>query len=84
MDNVAQKVDKCPLTLGRQVLFVYNWRCKSCPLYRVAACPLFRGCLSIEGKSGLLELSVILWVSAVEGVSVKWFSTVGGKIHSSF
>ena len=31
-----------------KVLFVYDWECENCPLYRVAGCPLFRGCLSIE------------------------------------
>ena len=45
----------------------------SLPLrYVVAGCPLFRGCLSIEvnGKamqSGLSELSIISWVSAIQG-----------------
>ena len=24
------------------------WDCENCPLYGVAGCPLFRGCLSIE------------------------------------
>ena len=27
---------------------MYNWDRENCPLYRVAECPLFRGCLSIE------------------------------------
>ena len=42
---------------------------ESCSLYTLAGCPLFRGCLSIEvngRQSGLSELSVISWVSAVE------------------
>ena len=47
-DNLAEKVDKCPLNWGLQVLFSYNWDCENCPLYRVAGCPLFRGCLSVE------------------------------------
>ena len=53
-----------------QVLFAYNWDCENCPLYRVAGCLLFRGCLRIEvnGRTvGTSELSVILWESAVEG-----------------
>ena len=69
-DNLPEKVDKCPLYWGRQVLFAHNWGCENCLLYGVAGCPLFRGCLSIEvneGQSGLSELSVISWVSAVEG-----------------
>ena len=50
----------------------YSWDREKCPLYGVAGCPLFRGCLSIEVygttvQSGLSELSVISWVSAVEG-----------------
>ena len=48
VDNLAEKVDKCPLNRGRKVLFAYNWDRKNCPLYGVAGCPLFRGCLSIE------------------------------------
>ena len=48
VDNLVEKVNECPLNQGRQVLFAYNWDSKSCPLYRVAECPLLRGCLSIE------------------------------------
>ena len=48
VDNLAKKVDKCPLNRDRYVLFAYNWDRESCPLYGVARCPLFRGCLSIE------------------------------------
>ena len=48
VDNHAEKVDECPLNWGRQVLFAYNWDCEKCPLYRVAGCPLFSSCLSIE------------------------------------
>ena len=45
VDYLAEKVDKRPLNRG---LFVYNWDHKNCLLYRVATCPPFRGCLSIE------------------------------------
>ena len=41
-----------------------------CPLYGVAGYPLFRVSnvlKSMEKQSGLSELSVISWVSAVEG-----------------
>ena len=37
-----------------------------CPLYGVAGCALFRGIMSMKKRSGLSELSVISWVSAVE------------------
>ena len=30
------------------MLFAYNWDRESYPLYGVAECPLFRGCLSTE------------------------------------
>ena len=52
-------------------MLAYNWECENCPIYRVAGCPLFRGCLSIEVQSGLSQLSVISWVS------VKLGSTAG-------
>ena len=43
VDNLAEKVDKCPLNRGRYVLLAYNWDRENCPLYGVAGCPLFRG-----------------------------------------
>ena len=45
MDNLAEKVDDCPVNQGRRVLFACNWDRKKCPLYGVAGCPLFRGLL---------------------------------------
>ena len=48
MDNLAEKVDECPLNWGRKVSFAYNCDHENYPLYRVVGCPLFRGCLSIE------------------------------------
>ena len=48
VDNLAEKVDECPLNWGREVLLVYNWDPQNCPLYGVVGCPLFRGCISIE------------------------------------
>ena len=33
---------------GSLCITAYNWDHESCPLYGVAGCPLFRGCLSIE------------------------------------
>ena len=29
VDNLAEKVDECPLNQGRKVLFVYNWDAKA-------------------------------------------------------
>ena len=55
VDNPAEKVDECPLNWGRKVLFAYNWDRESCPLYRVAGCPLLRGCLSIEVNGRTVE-----------------------------
>ena len=43
MDNLAEKVDECPLNQGSCILFEYNWEREKCPLYRVAGCSLFRG-----------------------------------------
>ena len=40
--------------------------CNSCPLYKVAGLSTIQG-LELEGQSVLSELSVISWVSAVEG-----------------
>ena len=50
VDNLAEKVDECPLNWDRRVLLVYmyNWDRKNCRLYGVVGCLLFRGCLSIE------------------------------------
>ena len=49
-DNLAEKVDGYPLNRGRSVPFAYSWDCENCPLYGVAGCPLFRGCLRSEWK----------------------------------
>ena len=48
MDNLAEKVDECPLNRGHCVLFAYNWDCENRPLLGVVGYPLSRGCLSIE------------------------------------
>ena len=45
LDNLAEKVDKCPLNRG-----YYNWDCENWSLYRVAGCLLLRGCLTIKVK----------------------------------
>ena len=42
VDNLAEKVNECPLNWDPWVLFAYNWDCEKCPLYRVAGCPLFK------------------------------------------
>ena len=64
MDNLAEKVHEC---LNHYVLFAYSWDHKT---VHYTGCLLFTGCLSIEvkeGLSGLSELTVILWVSTIEG-----------------
>ena len=50
VDDLAEKVDEYPLSQGHSVLFAYNWDLEKCTLYGVVGCPLFRGCLSIEGN----------------------------------
>ena len=45
VDNLAEKVDKCPLNWGRYVLLMYNLDTEN---YAEERCPLFRSCLSIE------------------------------------
>ena len=43
VDNLAEKVDECPLNRGRLHTIGTTKL-----LHRVAMCPLFRGCLSTE------------------------------------
>ena len=77
--NLAEKVDECPPNRGRLVLLVYNWDRKNCPLYRIAGCPLFRGCLSIEvnGRTvGTFRIARYIMGVRFSEVSVKWGSTV--------
>ena len=79
MDNLVEKVDKCPLNRGRCILLVYNWDRENCPLYGVAGYPLFRGCLSIEvnGRTvGTLRIVHYIVDVRFSGVSVKRGSTV--------
>ena len=67
VDNLAERVDECPLNQDHKVLLTYLWDCENCPnIYGVAGCLLFRGCLSTK-VNGMTELSVISWVFAVEG-----------------
>ena len=66
VDNLAEKVKECAKSGSLSI----DWDQESCPLYRVPGCLLFRGCLSIEvngRQSGLSELSILSWVSAIEG-----------------
>ena len=66
MDNLAEKVDECPLNRGCGVLFAYNWDCKNCLLYGVAGCPLFRGCLSIEVNGRTVRtFGIVLYIVGV-------------------
>ena len=74
VDYLDEKVDECPLNQGRSVLLAYNWDCKNCPLYEVAGCPLFRGCLSIEvNERAVGTLRIVCYIVGVRysGVSVK-------------
>ena len=33
VDNLAEKIDECPLNQGGTVLFVYSWECKLITYY---------------------------------------------------
>ena len=58
---------------------MYNWDRESCPLYGVAGCPLFRGCLSIEVNGMAVgTFRIVRYIVGVRysGVSVKRGSTV--------
>ena len=61
------------------IVHLYNWDREKCPLYGVAGCLLFRGCLSIEvngmtvGTCGIVRYIVGVRFSEV---SVKRGSTV--------
>ena len=79
VDNLAEKVNDCPLNRGRWVLLAYNWDHESCPLYRVAGCLLFGGCLSIEVNGRTVgTCRIVRYIVGVRfsGVSVKRGSTV--------
>ena len=79
VDNLTEKVDECPLNRGRCVLLAYNWGRENCPLYGVAGCPLFRGCLSIEVNGRAVgTFRIVRYIVGVRysGVSVKRGSTV--------
>ena len=56
-----------------------NWDRENCSLYRVAGCPLFRGCLSTEvnGRTvGTFRIFRYIMGVRFSGVSVKRGSTV--------
>ena len=58
---------------------VGHWDRENCPLYGVAGCPLFRGCLSIEVNGRAVRTFIIVrYIVGVRysGVSVKRGSTV--------
>ena len=79
MANLAEKVDKCQLNRGRWVLLAYNWDRENCPLYGVAGCPLFRGCLNIEVNGRTVgTFRIVHYIMGVRfsGKSVKRGSTV--------
>ena len=61
------------------MLLAYNWDRENCPLYGVAGCLLFRGCLSIEVNGRAVgTFRIVRYIVGVRysGVSVKWGSTV--------
>ena len=80
VDNLAEKVDECPLNQGRLVLLAYNWDHENCLLYGVAGCLLFRGCLGIEvnGRTVGTFRIIVRYIVGVccSGVSVMRGSTV--------
>ena len=66
MDNLAKKVNECPLNRGRRVLFVYNWDCENCPLYGVTGCPV-----EVNGRTvGTLRIAHYIMGVYFSGVSV--------------
>ena len=61
------------------LLLAYNWDPENCPLYRVAGCPLFQGCLSIEVNGRTVRtFRIVCYIMGVcfSGASVKRGSTV--------
>ena len=53
---------------------MYNWDRENCPLYEVAGCPLFRGCLSIEVNGRTVgTVRIVRYIMGVRfsGVSVR-------------
>ena len=84
VDNLADKVDECPLNRGRLVLLAYNWDRENCPLYGVVGCPLFRGCLSIEVNGRAIRtFRIVRYIVGVRfsGVSIKRCSTALTSLH---
>ena len=81
VDSLAEKVDECPLNRDRCLRTIAVRTCdrENCPLYGVAGCPLFRGCLSIEvnGRAiGTFRIDRYIVGVSYSGVSVKRGSTV--------
>ena len=87
VDNLAEKVNKCPLNWGHWVLFAYNWDRENCPLYRVAGCPLFRDCLNIEVNGRTVgTFRIVLYIVGVHfsAVSVKRGSIIKKSCSHNF
>ena len=74
VDNLAEKVDECPMNWGRYVLLMYNLDPENCLLYGEERCPLFRSCLSIEvnGRTARTSRIALLYC----GCPLLWGSTV--------
>ena len=58
------------------MLLAYIWDRKNCPLYGVAGCMLFRGCLSIEVNGRAVRIVHYIVGVRYSGVSIKRGSTV--------
>ena len=79
VDNLAEKVDECPMNWGRYVLLMYNLDPENSLLYGEERCPLFRSCLSIEVNGRTAGTSrIALHIVGVRcyGVPLLWGSTV--------
>ena len=64
VDNLAEKVDECPLNWGRYILLVYKWDPEKRGVRYSGVAKVLKW---MEGQPGLPKLPFILWVSAVTG-----------------
>ena len=76
VDNLAEKVDECPLNRGPLSIACVNWDRENCPLYGVSA---IQGLQSIEVNGRAVgTFRIVRYIVGVHysGVSIKWGSTV--------
>ena len=85
VDNLAEKVDECPMNWGRYVLLMYNLDPENCLLYGEERCPLFRSCLSIEVNGRTARTSrIALYIVGVRCYGVPlYLCTLAVHIASS-